>query len=259
MQVQRGNTTSTTAGGRIVVYCEGRSESADILFYTTILGVNKTKFELKPFGSSNTLLCFAIEDHLIQDGFCLIDRDFRTDIEVQELEEQYKIKFLPVHEIENLLLNPKYLNQLDYCKKDINIEEEIQKVIALKKVRYLADYLQFKINAHLDQFPRISKLKNHELSSEEQVIPTLLSKLDNNYETVKEKVEEIKKHYLNEWKNEFENLAISYLPGKEIFKELKKSIFTQTPSESDVIKRIAELMEADSFMPPELETIFNLS
>ena len=45
MQVKRGNATNTTAGGRTVIYCEGRSESADILFYTTILGVNKTKFE----------------------------------------------------------------------------------------------------------------------------------------------------------------------------------------------------------------------
>lgn len=256
MQVSRGRNNSTTAGERTVIYCEGREESADILFYTTILGANKTKFELKPFGSSNTLLCFAIEDHLMKNGFCLIDKDFRTDKEVQELETKYKIKFLPVHEIENLLLNAKYLKKLDYCKKDINIEEEIKNILSLHKVRYLADYLQFKINTHLDQFPRISKLKNNELSSEEEVIPTLLSKLDNNNKKVTHRIEEIEKTYLNNWKNEFENLSINNLPGKEIFKELKKSIFTQTPRESDVVKDIALLMSEDDFIPTELQNIF---
>lgn len=256
MQVNRGKNNSTTAGERIVIYCEGREESADILFYTTILGANKTKFELKPFGSSNTLLCFAIEDHLMKNGFCLIDRDFRMDNEVKELENSYKIKFLPVHEIENLFLNSKYLKKLNYCRKDIDIEDKIQEVIAVNKVRYLADYLQFKINTHLDEFPRISKLKNRELSSEEEVVPTLLAKLDKNHEKVTDKVDEIRKEYLSNWKDEFENLTINNLPGKEIFKELKKLIFTQTPKESDVVKDIALLMEADSFIPLELQDIF---
>jgi len=256
MKVNRGKNSSTTAGERTVIYCEGREESADILFYTTILGANKTKFELKPFGSSNTLLCFAIEDHLMKDGFCLIDRDFRTDEEVHELETIYKIKFLPVHEIENLFLNSKYLKKLDYCKKGIDVDEEISKILELKKVRYLADFLQFKINTHLDQFPRISKLKNNELSSEEALLPTLLSKLDINHKEVTHKIQQIEEEYLNKWKNEFENLTIKKLPGKEIFKELKKSIFSQTPKESDVVKDIALLMNEDSFIPPELQDIF---
>lgn len=256
MKVNRGKNSSTTAGERTVIYCEGREESADILFYTTILGANKTKFELKPFGSSNTLLYFAREDHLMKDGFCLIDRDFRTDEEVHELETIYKIKFLPVHEIENLFLNSKYLKKLDYCKTGIDVDEEISKILELKKVRYLADFLQFKINTHLDQFPRISKLKNNELSSEEALLPTLLSKLDINHKEVTHKIQQIEKEYLNKWKNEFESLTIKKLPGKEIFKELKKSIFIQTPKESDVVKDIALLMNEDSFIPPELQDIF---
>lgn len=260
MKVNRGKNSSTTAGGRTVIYCEGREESADILFYTTILGANKTKFELKPFGSSNTLLCFAIEDHLMKDGFCLIDRDFRTEEEVLTLEQKYKIKFLPVHEIENLFLNSKYLKELDYYKQGINVDEEISKILESKKVRYLADFLQFKINTHLDQFPRISKLKPKELinKNENEVADVLLSKLKRNHKKVTCKIQKIEKEYLNKWKNEFENLTIENLPGKEIFKELKKSIFSQTPKESDVVKDIANLMNKDRFMPPELKNIFKL-
>ncbi|MFK5976163.1 MAG: hypothetical protein QM493_06610 [Sulfurovum sp.] len=242
------------------IYCEGRENSADKLFYTTLLGGN-SNFDLKPLGSSNTLLCFAREEHLISpNDFCLIDRDFRTDEEVLQLEEKYKIKFLPVHEIETLLLNPYYLQKLSYIRPHIKAEDiqgEIDKIIELKKVRFLADFLQFKINTHLDVFPRIRKLKNNELPQEEALVDLLLLKLENNYNTVESKVIEIKENYILQWKVEYNTLELKYLPAKEIFKALKDKIFINFPQdETQIVKDISLLMEADGFMPPELIEIF---
>ena len=257
MRVTQGKRTNTTAGNRKIIHCEGGANSSDIIFYSIILGANITKFDLQPLGSSNTLLCYA-ETELIKEGFCLIDRDFRTNKEVQKLEEKYKIKFLPTHEIENLLLNPKYLTQLEYYRNGVNIENEISKIIDSKRVRFLADFLQFKINTHLDKFPRISKLRNNELPNESELKRVLLEKLDTNYIEVQSKISEIENRYMDEWLIEFDNLTLNELGVKEIFKKLKNRIFNNPPRESDIIKDIALLMEADGFIPPELETIFSL-
>jgi len=258
MRANQGKRANTTAGNRQIIHCEGGENSSDVIFYRTILGVNITQFDLQPLGSSNTLLCYA-ETELIKEGFCLIDRDFRTNEEVQKLENKYKIKFLPTHEIENLLLNPKYLAQLEYYRSDVDIENEISKIVDSKRVRFLADFLQFKINTHLDKFPRISKLRNNELPNESELKRVLLEKLDTNYIEVQSKISEIENRYMDEWLIEFDNLTINELGGKEIFKELKNRIFNNPPRESDIIKDIALLMETDAFMPPELETIFSLS
>lgn len=259
MQVSRGLETSPIY--ERTIYCEGRENSADKLFYTTLLGIDRSRFELKPMGSSNTLLCYAQEEHLIsRNDFCLIDRDFRTDDEVESLESRYKIKFLPTHEIENLLLNPKYLEKLSYLKKNINIAEieiQINKIIEEKRVRFLADFLQFKINTHLDRFPRIKQLRKNELPNEDELIHTILAQLDSNYEEVESKISEIKNTYINDWKVEYDRLTLRYLPAKEIFRALKDKIFINFPQESDIVKDIARLMEADSFMPSELIEIFN--
>jgi len=256
MRINRGN-NNTARGNRKTIYCEGKETSDDNLFYRTLLGANIRNFQLEPMGSSNTLLCFAKEAHLISSNdFCLIDRDFRSDDEVSELERKYKIKFLPVHEIESLLLNPSYLSRLSYFRKGVNIESEIQKIIEDKKIRFLADFLQFRINTHLDVFPRISKLEDNELGEEEKLIDLLLSKLDYNYQEVQEKINEIKDDYISHWKVEFETLERNSLPAKEIFKALKNRIFNNPPKESDIVKDIATLMEADGFMPPELIEFF---
>lgn len=257
MKINRGYTTDTTAGDRKIVYCEGGAESIDAVFYKTILGADANKFEFKPIGSSNTLFCFA-ETKLIKNGFCLIDRDFRADNECLKLEDKYSIKFLSVHEIENLLLNDKYLRRLSYIRKRVSIKKEIEKVIALKRVRFLADFLHFKINTHLDRFPRISKLGNSELPQEEaQLTHLLLSKLETNYGEVQTKINEIKTTYINEWSEEFNELKQDFLPGKEIFKELKNLIFNNPPAESDIAKDIASQMEVDNFLPLSLKSIFN--
>jgi hypothetical protein len=255
MRVNRGYKTDTTAGDRKIIFCVGGNESVDVVFYKTILGINANKFEFKPIGSSNTLLSFA-ETKLIDNGFCLIDRDFRTDQEVSKLENNYNIIFLKVHEIENFFLNTDYLQKLDYLRNGVDIQQQINHVIQIKRIRFLADFLQFKINNHLDKFPRISKLKNSELSDEEQIINTLFSKLDTNYDEVQVKIREIKEKYIEGWKNDFEELTINFLPAKEIFKELKNKIFINPPKESDIAKDIAKLMLEDNFLPENIKDIF---
>jgi len=257
MRVHRGYKTDTTAGDRKIIFCEGGNESVDIVFYKTILGRNANKFEFKALGSSNTLLCFA-ETKLIENGFCLIDRDFRTDNEVLRLENKYSIRFLKVHEIENFLLNTDYLQKLDYLRNGVDIQQQIDNAIQIKRTRFLADFLQFKINNHLDKFPRISKLKNSELSVEEEIINILFAKLDTNYDEVQVKIREIKEKYIENWKNNFEELKINCLPAKEIFKELKNKIFINPPKESDIAKDIAKLMLDDNFLPEDIKDIFNI-
>jgi len=254
MGIIRGSRNDISSFGRKKIYCEGLLNSVDVVFYTTILGINKNKFEFKPIGSSNTLLCFA-ETNLIENGFCLIDRDFRTIEESKRLEDKYNIKFLKVHEVEHFLLNKKYLTQLDYIRSSVNIEEKISEIIKNKRVRFLADFLQFKINNHLDKFPRISKLSNSELPSEDNLIDLLFSKLDSNYNEVKIKIKEIREVYINGWKEEFDNLTIENLPSKEIFKELKNKIFLNPPKESDIAKDIALLMLKDNYIPEDLRDI----
>jgi len=240
--------------GRVKIFCEGTVNSIDVIFYKTILGANANKFEFKPIGSSNTLLCFA-ETNLIDNGFCLIDRDFRTIEESIKLEEKYNIKFLKVHEVESFLLDIKYLTQLEYIRDGVDIKEEIEKIIKNKRVRFLADFLQFKINNHLDKFPRISKLSNSELPIEDNLIDLLFSKLDYNYNEVQIKIKEIKEIYIDKWKEEFNSLTIEHLPSKEIFKELKNKIFNNPPKDSDIAKDIALLMLNDNFIPNDLKRI----
>jgi len=258
MTVIRGHNSDISSFGRTIIYCEGSLNGIDEIFYKTILGHNTIEFEFKPLGSSNTLLRFA-ETNLIENGFCLIDKDFRTTDEAQKLERKYDIKFLKVHEVENFLLNEKYLRQLEYIRKNIDVEEEIKKVIQNKRVRFLADFLQFKINNHLNRFPRISKLSNSELPVEDELVDLLFSKLDNNYSEVENKIKEIKTTYIEEWKQEFNSLNINGLPAKEIFKELKNKIFNNPPRESDIAKDIALLMLKDNFIPEELDDILKVT
>lgn len=255
MRVNRGYKTDTTAGDRKIIFCEGEKEGVDVIFYKTILGINANKFEFKPIGSSNNLLSYA-ETKLIDNGFCLIDRDFRTDEEVSKLENKYKIKFLKVHEIENFFLNIDYLQKLDYLINGVDIQQQINNAIQTKRTRFIADFLQFKINNHLEKFPRISKLKNSELPVEEEIINILCSKLDTNYDKVQVKIREIKQQYIENWKNEFDELSIDCLPAKEIFKELKNKIFRNPPKESDIAKDIAIKMFEDNFLPEDLKDIF---
>ncbi len=257
MRVNHGYKTDTTAGDRKIIFCEGGEDSVDVVFYKTLLGGNANKFEFKPIGSSNTLLCYA-ETKLIENGFCLVDRDFRTEDEVSKLESKYSIKFLKVHEIENYFLDKNYLSKLSYFRKNIDIDKKIEEIIISKKVRFLSDFLQFKINSHLDKFPRISKLENRELPQENEVINLLLSKLDSNYEEVKNKIIEIKSPLIQNWFAEFDTLSIDLLPAKEIFKELKNKIFNNPPSESDIAKNLALLMMENQDMPTTLKDIFKL-
>lgn len=260
MKINRGYNTDTTSGDRQIIFCEGTNNSIDEIFYKTILGINASNFILKPLGSSNTLFCYA-ETNLINNGFCLMDRDFRTDEEILELENKYKIKFLRVHEVENFLLNVTYLNKISYIKPNINIEEIITKTIEENKNRLLADYLQHKINNYLNgtdyRFPRIGQLKDNEINNEDYIVAKLLSKLDLNYEKIEIKIKDIKENYMAKWKKDFNNLPIELLPGKEIFKKIKNKIFTTSLQESDIAKDIATLMMEDNYLPDELKSVFN--
>lgn len=188
----------------------------------------------------------------------MTDRDFRQNQDVERLERNSAIKFLTVHELEYFLLNVTYLSKLSNLKNGVNINQEINKVLEENRIKFMADFLQFRINEFLEQFPRIKKLENSEIpDSESDMIVYLMQKLDNNYDTVKEKVEKIKNEHIEVWKNEYDQLTLKELPSKEILKQLKQRIFNNPLKDSDLAKEIAELMNNDGFLPPELENYFN--
>jgi len=259
MRVERGYKTDTASGDRQIIFCEGTRDSIDIIFYTTILGINKDDFMLKPLGSSNTLFCYA-DIALFEDGICLMDRDFKTDDEIKELETKYKIKFLRVHEVENFLLDVNYLKKLDYIKQDIDIDSIIKDTISENKNRLLADYLQHKINNYLNgsdyKFPRIGQLKSHEITDEDEIVKNLLYKLNQNYQKIEHKIKDIENNNINKWKNEFNTLSLELLPGKEILQKIKNKIFNNPPPESDIAKDMASLMCINGYMPECLHNVF---
>lgn len=257
MSIHRGKKESITSGDRKIIYCEGNQNSIDITFLKNMLGAQAINFEFKPLGSCETLLNYA-GARLIENGFCLIDRDFRTEDEVRRLEDNYPVKFLLAHELEYYFLDASYLSRLSYIKPNIDISRKITEIIVAKKVRFLADFLQFKINNHISRFPRIKKLEHAELPTEELLPQVLLSKLNDNYETVKQKIEEIKDSFLNRWIIEYEQLDMKLLPSKELFKELKNKIFNQPPSDSDIAKDLAYLMLEDNHIPNDLKIIFGV-
>ena len=263
MKINRGK-INNIAGDRKIIFCEGTHNSIDIVFYKNILGIDARKFEFKPLGSSSNLLNYG-RMNLIENGFCIIDRDFRTDEEIKELESKYKIKFLRVHELENFLLNVTYLYKLDYIKQNININDIVNDIIQENKNRLFADYLQYKINNYLNgtdyKFPRIVGLKNNEIVNinEDEIIKKLLKKLEKNSSKIEIKIKDIKEKLISQWKNEFKLLPVELLPGKEIFKKIKNKIFTISINESDIANDIAKLMSKDNYLPNELKNIFTHS
>ncbi|KIM06309.1 MAG: hypothetical protein KU38_13265 [Sulfurovum sp. FS08-3] len=258
MQVRRGSLSSSTAGDRKIIYCELVQSGVDELFYKTLLGTRANEFEFKGLGSSQTLLNYA-KTGLVQKGFCLIDRDFRQASNVDRLEQNNQaIKFLKVHELEYFLLNATYLSKLSNLRESVDINQEINKVLEENRIKFMADFLQFRMNEFLEQFPRITKLNNSEVpDNENDMIAYLLEKLDSNYNTVKEKVEKIKNEHIKVWKNEYDQLTLKELPSKEILKQLKHRIFNNPLKDSDLAKEIAAFMSDDGFLPPELEGYFN--
>jgi hypothetical protein len=154
MSIHRGKRESITSGDRKIIYCEGSQDSIDITFLKNMLGAQAINFEFKPLGSCKTLLDYA-GTGLIDNGFCLIDRDFRTEDEVRRLESNYPVKFLLAHELEHYFLDASYLRKLPYIKSEVDISQKITEIKVAKKIRFLADFLQFKINNHISRFPRI--------------------------------------------------------------------------------------------------------
>lgn len=258
MSIHRGKKESITSGDRKIIYCEGNQDSIDITFLKNMLGAKAISFEFKPLGSCETLLNYA-GTGLIENGFCLIDRDFRTEDEVRRLEGKHPVKFLLAHELEYYFLDTNYLEKLPYIKSDIDINQKIIEIKENKKIRFLADFLQFKINNHISRFPRIKKLEHLDLPSEDLLSQVLLSKLNDNYETVKQKIEEIKSPYLSIWIAEYEQLDIKLLPSKELFKDLKNKIFNQPPADSDIAKDLACRMLEDSYIPADLKILFEFT
>ena len=132
MSIRRGKRESITSGDRKVIYCEGNQNSIDIIFLKTIFGAQAINFEFKPLGSCKTLLDYA-GTGLVDNGFCLLDRDFRTNEEVQRLENSYPVKFLLAHELEYYFLDRNYLEKLPYIKSDVEIHQKIIEIKSVKK------------------------------------------------------------------------------------------------------------------------------
>ncbi|MFM2344118.1 MAG: hypothetical protein RLZZ210_728 [Pseudomonadota bacterium] len=270
VKIIQGDDSAVSTGNRVVIHCEGNNQSIDLAFYSTLLGNLNSKFDLQAKGSCNLLFELAVyinnKNSDIKE-FCLIDKDYRSNDEINTKQKNNKsIKFLSVHEVENCLFYPKYLLQLDYIKPKLTenkIEGIIQKILIENKVQFLADFLQSRINSHLDKFPRIDKLNKSELPQDDkEVLHLLENKLNDNYQKVKKRISEMKNKRYTDWINEFETISNDKysLCGKIIFDELlqAKRLFIKPPSKTDIAKHISEKMRADNFMPANLGEIFKV-
>ena len=272
-KIIQGEDLDINTGDRTIVHCEGNNNnSIDIAFYSILLGNLSSKIDLKTKGSCNLLLELAT--HIFNNDlkeFCLLDRDYRNEEEIfKKQSNNQAIKFLSFHEVENCLFYPQYLLQLDYIKPKLDenkIEEIIQNIILDKKIHFLADFLQFRINEHLDRFPRINQLKVTELpDNDKELLEILKNKLQINYDEVKKRIIEIENEKYITWLQEFENIFNNksinknLLCGKIIFDELCKfkRIFIKPPSKEDIAIDIAKKMHTNNFYPANLKEVFSI-
>lgn len=117
------------AGGRTIVYIEGRT-SAERIFRNLYSGLS-SQIEFKGIGSSYGFSRMAEEIETFSPGlrcFFLADRDYRADDACQR---HGKVFFLPVHELENLLLDPRPISQLCHSS-----EEEVKARLCQQAQKY---------------------------------------------------------------------------------------------------------------------------
>ena len=120
---------SAIAGGRLIAYVEGRESSERI--FRTLYARQTSRIEFKGLGSGAVFGNMAAEIKTISpDQKCVFlpDRDYRADSDCQPKD---RLIYLPCHELENLLLDPKAITFLSEIS-----EEQVRKELCHQAERY---------------------------------------------------------------------------------------------------------------------------
>lgn len=150
-----------------ILFCEGKPESLDRRVFEIIY----PHFTIQPVGTCKNVINYTRAYNQVTNTYCkafgIIDKDFRTDAQLESLSKDYIFSY-DIAEIENLFLSEDFVNEYASIKHEtINIEDVKNKVIAEFSNHiesqisfYIAAYINFTFNeSHIRQASTIDGLK----------------------------------------------------------------------------------------------------
>ena len=113
-----------------ILFCEGKQESLDRRVFEIIY----PKFTIQPVGTCKNVINYTRAYNHVANTYCkafgIIDKDFRTDTQLECLSKDYIFSY-DIAEIENLFLSEDFVNEYASIKHEaINIQDIKNKVIA---------------------------------------------------------------------------------------------------------------------------------
>lgn len=150
-----------------ILFCEGKQESLDRRVFEIIY----PKFTIQPVGTCKNVINYTRAYNHVANTYCkafgIIDKDFRTDTQLECLSKDYIFSY-DIAEIENLFLSEDFVNEYASIKHEaINIQDIKNKVIAEFSNHiesqisfYISAYINFTFNeSHIRQASTIAGVK----------------------------------------------------------------------------------------------------
>lgn len=150
-----------------ILFCEGKQESLDRRVFEIIY----PKFTIQPVGTCKNVINYTRAYNHVANTYCkafgIIDKDFRTDTQLECLSKDYIFSY-DIAEIENLFLSEDFVNEYALIKHEaINIQDIKNKVIAEFSNHiesqisfYISAYINFTFNeSHIRQASTIAGVK----------------------------------------------------------------------------------------------------
>ena len=150
-----------------ILFCEGKQESLDRRVFEIIY----PKFTIQPVGTCKNVINYTRAYNHDANTYCkafgIIDKDFRTDTQLECLSKDYIFSY-DIAEIENLFLSEDFVNEYASIKHEaINIQDIKNKVIAEFSNHiesqisfYISAYINFTFNeSHIRQASTIAGVK----------------------------------------------------------------------------------------------------
>lgn len=150
-----------------ILFCEGKQESLDRRVFEIIY----PKFTIQPVGTCKNVINYTRAYNHVANTYCkafgIIDKDFRTDTQLECLSKDYIFSY-DIAEIENLFLSEDFVNEYASIKHEaINIQDIKNKVVAEFSNHiesqisfYISAYINFTFNeSHIRQASTIAGVK----------------------------------------------------------------------------------------------------
>lgn len=176
-----------------ILFCEGKTNSLDTKIYEILF----PNYTVTPVESCSKVIQYtrAFNKYPSKEAqaFGIIDRDFRTNEQIQKLQTE-QVYLYDVAEIENLFLIEEFLQEFATYKKeeiDINkIKEEILKKMKDDKENQISNYVSSYINyvfseKHLRNGRTLQEVKDHFTNFQNDI------KIEDVYNTRKQEYEKI--------------------------------------------------------------------